>query len=217
MGYAAASPMSGLIACPFCRQMFEVGEARACPECGLALKELTKLPPSYDAQLEDPEEPLPPHMEKLPWTFAGRGRLLLAALAVVGFAAFFFPWVREIAPEARTLSGYNLARISGFFWAPAVAWFVLLPVVLSRRSIYKMRGARVAAAMLAAVALVSVSVLLAFPPKSRKHHTVKIEWQWGIYASAVTAIAALGAAARFGGKLDDIPTQQKRRGDEILH
>ena len=61
MSYAVPRSMSGLVACPFCRQMFAAEEARACPECGLGLQALAKLPPSYDAQLEDPEEPVPSH------------------------------------------------------------------------------------------------------------------------------------------------------------
>jgi hypothetical protein len=216
--YALAVPMSGLYACPFCRQLFQAGEARTCPECGLKVESLTKLPPSYDAKLEDePEEPVPPHMETLPWTFAGRGRAVLLVLAIAGLVAFFSPWVREAAPEVRELSGFGLARITGLFWAPAIAWFVIIPLVVTRRSIYKMRGARVAIGFLAGVALVSVMMLLSFPPKSSRRRIVRIEWQWGLYASAVIAAAGVGAAARFGGRLDDIPTKQERRGDEILH
>src|SRR6185369_2545645 len=103
VSYALANLMSGLIACPFCRQMFEAGEARACPDCGLRLEELAKLPPSYDAQIEYPEEPTPPHMETLPWTFAGRGRALLFALSIAGLVGFFAPWIHESAPETRHL------------------------------------------------------------------------------------------------------------------
>jgi hypothetical protein len=215
--YALAVPMSGLYACPFCRQLFQAGEARVCPECGLKVEDLAKLPPSYDAKLEEPEEPVPPHMEQMPWTYLGRGRALLIALALAGLAAFFAPWVHETAPEVRTLSGFGLARLSGMFWAPAIAWFVIVPLVLTRRSIYKMRGARIAVGFLAGVALVSVATLLYSPPKSSRRRVVHIEWEWGIYASAAIAAAGLGAATRFGGKLDDIPTKQHRRGDEVLH
>jgi hypothetical protein len=210
--------MGDLVACPFCRQLFEPGETSACPDCGLGLKDLAKLPPSYDAQIEYPEEPIPPHMETLPLWYWARSRGVLLALAVLGFAAFFAPWVHESAPELRTLSGFGLARLSGFFWAPAVAWFVMFPLVLTRRSIYKMRGARVAVAFLAAIALVTVSVLLARPPQPGAHrYPVHIEWEWGIYASGAIALAGVVAALFFGGKLDDLPTKQRRRGDETLH
>src|SRR5690349_16706727 len=119
MSYASALPMrDGLIACPFCRLMFNAVEADRCPDSGLALKELAKLPPSYDAAVEYPDEPIPPHMETLPWTYMGRGRGLLIVLAVLGIAAFFAPWIYETAPEIRILSGYSLAQLRGYFWAP---------------------------------------------------------------------------------------------------
>ncbi len=130
---------------------------------------------------------------------------------------FFAPWVHETAPELRQLSGYGLAKISGFFWAPATAWFVLIPLVLSRRSIYKMRGARVAVGFLAGMALMTVLTLLLRAPQSSAHRPVHFEWGWGLYASAVVALAAIGAALGFGGKLEDLPTKQPRRGDELLH
>ena len=176
-----------------------------------------KLPPSYEASIEYPEVPTPPHMEALPWTYTGRNRALLLVLAAAGLAVFFAPWVHESAPELRVLSGYGLARLTGFFWAPAVAWFVLFPLVLTRRSIYKMRGARVAVAFLAGVALVTVGVLLAHPPRAAAFRPVHIDWQWGIYAAGGLALLAVVAAFGFGGRLDDIPTRQIRRGDETLH
>jgi hypothetical protein len=206
-----------LVACPFCRQMFEEGEAKSCPECGLALRDLAKLPPSYDAETEFPEEPTPPHLESLPWTYLGRNRGLLLVLCVAGFALFFVPWVHESAPELCDLSGFGLARLRGFFWAPAVAWFVLFPLVLTRRSVFKMRGARVAVGFLASTVLVTVATLLARPPTGGRFRPVHIEWQWGIYAAGAVALAAVLAAVGFGGRVDDLPTKQPRRGDETLH
>ncbi|MFT3770086.1 MAG: hypothetical protein QM820_32050 [Minicystis sp.] len=209
--------MSDLVACPFCRQLFEPGEAAACPDCGLGLKDLGKLPPSYDAQIEYPEIPTPPHMETLPWTFWGRNRALLLALTVIGLGLFFAPWIHETAPELRELSGYGLARLRPFYWAPATAWFVLLPLVLSRRSVHKMRGSRVAVAFLAGMALMTVVTLVTRPPQPSPHMRVAFEWGWGLYATGVVALAAIGAALGFGGKLEDLPTKQARRGDEVLH
>lgn len=197
--------------------MFEAGEARTCPACGLGLQALSKLPPSYEALNEDPEEAVPPHMEALPWTYLGRGRGLLLALAVLGFAAFFAPWIHETAPELQQLSGFGLARRLGWIWAPAVAFFVMVPLVLTRRSIYKMRGARVAVAFLATVVLTAVAMRLSFTPTGTLLRPVRFTWGYGIYATGAIALATLIAAARFGGRLDDVPTQQQRRGNEVLH
>jgi hypothetical protein len=216
--YASALPMrAGLTACPFCRQLFDASELTRCPDCGLALKELAKLPPSYDALIEYPEEPIPPHMETLPWTYLGRNRGLLLLLALAGLGAFFAPWIRETAPEIQTLSGYGLARIRGYFWAPAVAYFVMIPLVVTRRSIYKMRGARVAVGFLAGIVLTTVVIRFGFTPKSTLLRQVHVEWGWGLYATGLIALAALAAAIGFGGRLDDLPTAQQRRGDETLH
>jgi hypothetical protein len=209
--------MTGLYACPFCREMFQAGEARTCPACGLTLQPLAKLPPSYDALHDELEEPLPPHMETLPWRYAGRGRALLLALAILGLAAFFAPWVHETAPELMDLSGLGLARRIGWMWAPAAAFFVMIPLVLTRRSIYKMRGARVAVAFLAAIALMTVILRVSFTPAGSPLRPVRFTWGYGLYATGGVALIALIAAARFGGPLDDLPTRKRRRGDEVLH
>lgn len=209
--------MRNLVACPFCRELFERGEAQTCPMCGVALTDVSKLPPSPDPSDESYEEPLPPHMEPLGWAYLGRGRGALIVLALAGLAMFFAPWVIEQAPEIRTLSGFALARRLGWLWAPAIAWFVLLPLVISRRSIYKMRGARVAVAFLATIVLTTVGVRLAFAPVSSVLRPVRFVWGYGLYATGVAGALTLLMAARFGGRLDDIPTQQARRGDETLH
>jgi len=198
--------------------MFEAGEARTCPECGLRLAPLSKLGPSYDAELLDPSEPIPPYLETLPWTFIGRGRGLLVSLAVLGLASFFAPWVHETAPELRTLSGFDLARKLGWIWASGVAYFVMIPLVLTRRSIARMRGARLAVAFLTIIALLAVVMrLVAPPPPASALRPVRFSWGAGLYASGIISLCSLLAAARFGGKLDDLPTQERRRGDETLH
>jgi hypothetical protein len=207
--------MARLEACPFCRELFKAGEVSACPECGLELTSLSRLPPSREALEEEREEP--PHMEELPWTYAARGRGLLLALAALGLAAFFAPWVHETAPDLRDLSGFDLARRLGWMWAPAVAFFVMIPLLLTRRSIHKMRGARVAVGFLAAVALATVALRVLFTPAGSPLRPVRFTWGIGLYATAAIALAALIAAIRFGGRLDDLPTRVERHGDEVLH
>ena len=210
-------PVPGLKACPFCRELFEAGEASACPECGLKLTDLARLPPSADAQQIDPDPPTPPHHETLPWTYPRRGRALLLALAALGLAAFFAPWVHETAPELRTWSGFDLARRLGWMWAPAVAFFVMLPLVLTRRSVHRMRGARLAVAGLASVALLTIALRVAFTPASSPLRPVRFTWGFGLHATAAIALVVIIASARFGGRLDDLPTRARRRGDETLH
>jgi len=194
-----------LLACPFCRQLFPSGEVEACPECGIALKPLAKLPPSHDALAEDPPEVIPPHMVTLPWTYAGRGRGLLAGLAALGLAAFFAPWVQERAPDLLAYSGFDLGLRIRWIWAAGIAYLVLIPLVLSRRSVHAMRGARVAVAFLAGVVIMTVAVRLLFVPTGSMLRPVRFEWGWGLYVCGAIAVAIVAFATRFGGKLDDLP------------
>jgi hypothetical protein len=195
-----------LLACPFCRQLFPSGEASACPECGIPLSPLAKLPPSHDALAEDPPEVVPPHMVTLPWTFLGRGRGLLALLGVLGLAAFFGPWALETSPNLHTYSGFELGIRTRWLSAAGIAFLVMVPLVISRRSVHAMRGSRFAVGFLAAIVLMTVSVQVAFAPVARSALVpVRFAWGWGLYACAVVAVLVVGAATRFGGKLEDLP------------
>jgi hypothetical protein len=213
MRYAPSLPMKGLVACPFCREMFEASEARSCPECGLTLQDIGRLPPAHD----DEEEPVPPHMETLPWTYMGRGRGPLIVVAALGLLAFFLPWVNETVPDLRQLSGLDLARRLSWMWAPAAAFFVMLPLVLTRRSVYAMRGARLAVALLAVAALATVILRLVLVPEGTRLRPLQFSWGYGLYATGALALLSLVISARFGGRIEDLPTQAKRRGDETLH
>ena len=213
------SALSDLIACPFCHELFSKGEAKECPSCGLALTDLAKIPMSHDALAEDDFGiPTEPHLEALPWLAARRGRGLLVAGALLGFVAFFAPWVNMTAPEIRVLSGAALAKHSGWIWGAFVAWFVLLPMTISRRSIDQMRGARVAAAFLSAIPIITTSILWLMPPRPR-YVPIRFEWGWGLYATWILGILATITAIRFGGRIDDIKVARgglSRRG-ETLH
>jgi hypothetical protein len=206
-----------LYACPFCRQMFAEGEVQTCPECDVKVQPLAELPPSHDAQVLEPEQQVPPEDEVLSWTYAGRGRGPLALLAVAGIAVFFAPWLHEAAPEIRTWSGYQFAQALGWLWAGGIGWLVMLGLVVSRRTIRQMRGARVAVGFLAATVLVTVAVRVMTTPKPHPYIPVRVAWGWGLYAAGGLAALAIAMAFRFGGAIDDLPTRQGRRGDEVIH
>jgi hypothetical protein len=199
--------VSGLVACPFCRELFARAEAAVCPACGLALTDAAKLPPSAEAiALEEQDEfgvPYEPHRERLPLVFPGRGRGVLALVAAGGLAAFFAPWVDMSSPEIRLLSGATLAHRAPWIWGAEAAWFVLLPLVLSRRSIVEMRGARVAAAFLSAIPILTGVILYLTPPRAR-YVPIAFDWGAGLHATVALGALALAAAIRFGGRIDDI-------------
>lgn len=215
MSYAPFA-MRGLVACPFCREMFEPGEAKACPVCGVDLLRVEKLPKKM-VDDDEPVLPPPPDEETLPLFYAGRGRGALLAVSVLGLLGFMLPWVNQSLPEPAVLNGLDLARHLGWMWAPAISWLVMIALVASRRSIYRMRGARVAVAFLAAMSLLTVVVRMLHVPPSTLVTPVKISWGVGLYVTAAASVLALGLAAVFGGRLDDLPTKQKRAGDETLH
>jgi hypothetical protein len=209
--------------------MFPKGEQSQCPLCGVDLAPVSKLPArEADAEDEDDFEgeknriPLAPQDEVLPWTYLGRGRGALLALCVLGLLAFAQPWVHMFAPDKITLTGIDIARRTGLTWAAGVGWFTLLPVVLSRRTIRKMRGARLAAAILGAIPAVSALSLLAVPPGAAQVRgltvQLRFEWGWGIFATvALGVLAALVASLVFGGRMDDIAVSRGSSAGETLH
>ena len=215
---ASYSSGSMLLACPFCREMFEEGEAKACPVCGMELAKFENLPVSLDAIHDEGGVPIAPEYEVLPWKFLGRSKGPLVVLGACGVLLFFLPWVRLTLPYIDAKSGFDLAhqRI-GWLWAALVGWTVLIPTVLSRRSIVQMRGARVAAAFLAAIPAVSVGILLAKPPHGGIV-PVRYSWDWPIYAMLAVSLAAIVFAVRLGGRVDDIKvTRGTSSGRGDLH
>jgi hypothetical protein len=205
-----------LLACPFCREMFQQDEDTKCPVCGVPLVAFEKLPPSAHAADED-GLPVRPEDELLPRAYLARGRGLLVALGVAGIAAFFLPWVEVTLPDVVSLSGFDLARRLGWVWGAGVAWSVLVPTVLSRRTIRQMRGARVAAAFLATVPATTAAVLLARPPHGG--HGVPLHFTFGPALYATLALSAIGfvAGALFGGRADDIRVNRGSSTGHLVH
>jgi hypothetical protein len=210
-----ARPVS-LLACPFCREMFELGESKACPVCGMSLVAFEKLPISDEALSEDGVA-RQPEWESLPLTYLRRGRGVLALLAVAGLVTFFLPWVHVTMPDIVSLTGFVLARRLGWAWGAGVGWFVLLPTVLSRRSVMKMRGARVAASFLAAVPGVTVAILLARPPHAPHGVPLQFTWEPGLFATLALSLVAVPFALFFGGRLDDIPVRRGTSAGQVVH
>jgi hypothetical protein len=182
----------------------------------MALVGLEKLPPSHDAESED-GVPRQPEWEALPLAYARRGRGALAALALAGVAAFFLPWVHLTMPDITSYSGFALARRLGWAWGAGVGWFVLLPTVLSRRSIMQMRGARVASAFLAAVPGVTAAILLARPPHGAHGVPLRFSFGWGLYATLALSAMALGFSLFFGGRVEDIALRRGTSAGQVVH
>ncbi len=207
LSYAGA--VSDLLACPFCRELFADGEAASCPDCGVDLKPMNELPPSLEAQAEDALEgiaPKPTEERRLGWNYWGRSRGALLGLSLLGLALFFSTWVDMTKPELARVSAFDLARgRAGWLWGGAVGWFIMIPLVWSRRTVVSMRGVRVICAMFASMTAIEAIMLMVLPPGGSRLVPVEFTWGYGLYASLLVSIAGVIAAIRFGGKLDEAP------------
>jgi hypothetical protein len=200
--------MDRLLACPFCRELFPPGEEKKCPACGLSLKPMHELPPSLDALEEEAArgEYVAPEDRLLPRWYMGRGKGVLLIIGILGLVAFFLPWVEMTAPELASYSAFDLARgRAGWLWGGAVGWFILLPLVWTRRTIYDMRGVRIICGVFPAMTLGEVLMMVGLPPQGNRLVPIEFSWGWGLYASGALAVVGILAAARFGGRTDDLP------------
>jgi hypothetical protein len=205
-----------LLACPFCREMFKKVETGACPVCGVSLVPMATLPLSDDALSED-GIPRQPEWEKLPATYLWRNRGLLAVLSALGLAFFFLPWVHETLPDVITYSGFDLGRRLGWVWGAGVAWFVLVPTVLSRRAIMQMRGARVAATFLGAIPGVTAALLLARPPHGAHGVPLRFTFEYGLFVTLALSAVAVAAGLTFGGRVDEIKVRKGTSAGQTVH
>jgi hypothetical protein len=213
----------GLVACPFCRELFEKGEVPACPVCGLKLAAMEKLPISHDAAAEE-FVPTIPEQEVQSAFFLKRARGPLALIGALGVVLFFLPWIDVRHPQATLISGFMLARIQLWPGTALAAWMVMVPTVLSRRTILEMRRARIPVAFLTSIPATTV-LLTAFHKQKIALYTLSYQHTAAFWGTL--ALSALGflLALRFGGALDDIELkagsavakQAKRTSDETLH
>ncbi len=205
LGYSGV--MAALRACPFCRKLFTSEEAAACPDCDVALVSMSQLPPSLDALEEDAEhgQVTFPENQPLPTLYMGRGRGALLALSALGLFAFFLPWVELTAPESVVYSAFDLARgRAGFLWGGATAWLVIIPLVITRRTIARMRGVRIVTVMFTAMTFTEALMLWLMPPH-RGLTPLELHFRYGLFFSGALSLAGVVVAARFGGSLDNLP------------
>lgn len=221
---------STFLACPFCRELYEVREAEICPVCGVALRGLGELPPSYEvqAQMQQEWEQIPFEDRRLPWTYWRHGRGALTLCSLAGLLLFFAPWIDMSKPDVLIFSGYDLAHTKGFWFAGgATAWLVNIPLVLSRRSLNQMQSVRVAATAFSALtACQGVLLLIASPTQSQSLVPLSYHWAWGFYASIAVSVLATFFAQRFGGQATkqmpghtstQTPVRLTRRQRQRLH
>lgn len=224
--YCQWSIVSGLLACPFCRELFDASEAERCPECDIPLVTLAQLPPSLELSDEQSAswEHDPPEDQPLPWLDWGKGRGLLLGIALASLLCFWqAPWVDITSPTTATRTGYSLARGPiGWLWGGAVAWGVTLALVVSRRSRRQMWGVRPILALFAALTASEILLLLWLSPEGNAHLRYHYRWAWGLYVSLGLSAAGVLAALRFGGQQPLPPGRAAQQGSlrgarQLLH
>jgi hypothetical protein len=197
--------------------MFEQGERTDCPVCGVALSPFEALAMSDEGRAED-GAPTAPELERLPWTYFGRARGPLVAVALAGLLLFVLPWIHLTFPYVDSRSALDLAKGRLFWmWAAGSAWLVLIPTVMSRRNIIKMRGARVASAFLSAVPAVAVAILMAFPPRSMAGFKVHFTFGWPVWGTLILSAIGIVLSTRLGGRVDDIRVRSGNAHGQTLH
>jgi len=217
--------MGELLSCPFCRELFADDEGPKCPECDLPLVPIHQLPLSREAQAEAGDELDPPEDQTLPLAYLGRGRGALMLVTVLGFVLFFQPWVTLLRPDPIALSGRDLAGGNApWLWGGAVGWFILLPLIVSRRTVTELRGVRAIAVMFAALTLGEGLMLLLRPPIEHGYFSAGLEYAWGLYANLGVSSLGIYLSLRLGGSLEDLrdlpveaPHAQGPQAGESLH
>jgi hypothetical protein len=206
------SPVA-IVACPFCREMFDRDEALSCPVCGILLQALEKLPPNESLRHELEDDGLPPAPEHVSFalTYIGRGRGAMVGLGLVGLLLFFSTWIHLTLPEVADFSGFDLASRLGWSWGAGVAWAVLLPTVASRRTVAQLQGARFAAAFLSLIPAVTAAILVLRPPHGVLI-PVRFTYGWPLWATMAVSLTATAVGSRLGGRLDllSVPTGSSR-------
>lgn len=216
------SGVADLLACPFCRSLFTRDETAICPHCDLHLVELSHLPPRDDSAETGTGE-APEDRVLSPW-FLGRGRGACGALALLGLVLFFQPWAKLERPDEVVLSGFDIAR-GGATWlfGGAIAWFLLLPLLLSRRTVRSLVGVRALVVTAALMTLGETLLLRLRPPTDSAWMQWGLSYLWGLDASMMVACLAAGLGLRLGGSTRDFrdlpPTKvtDTERGNDPLH
>ncbi len=199
--------MGELLSCPFCRELYTEEEGPACPDCDLPLVPLRDLPLSMEGRAELMAQRGsidPPQDQRLPAFYLGRGKGAAALLGLIGVGLFFAPWVELERPDSVTLSGHDLATTNApWLWGGAIGFFLLVPLVLSRRSVSEMFGVRVISAFFPLLTVGEAAMLLLNPPNAHGYFSSGLEYAWGLYASGLVAFAAVIVGARLGGSFKD--------------
>jgi hypothetical protein len=186
-----------LVACPFCRELFSRDETDVCPHCDLSVVALESLGPSAEALAEMP--PLEQGDETLPWlsTAGQRGAVWLGS--ALGLGAFFAPWFAIEHPDEVMFSGLDLARGNApWLWGGAIGYFLIFPLLLSRRTLNDLKRIRVITTTFAIMTACEVFVLWMKPPLESSYFRSGLEFMPAFGASGILSLLTAAASTFLG-------------------
>lgn len=167
---------------------------------------MKNLPLSDEARAMLSDEGLiePPEDRTLSFWFWRRGRGPLTLLSVALLGLFFLPWIELTRPEVVSISGFDLARSSApHLFGGAIGAFLLIPLTLSRRSVYSLRGARPIATLFSLLTLAECGLLFFKPPMAHALLGYELSYAPAFFLSAVLSLAATGISLSLGGSGSD--------------
>lgn len=178
--------------------------------CALPLTAVHKLPRADGFDPTDLDAPVAEDDQRVPLLSPARGRGALALAGTAGIVFFFLPWIDLTFPMTMQLSGFDLSQKLGWTWAVPAAWFVMIPTVLSRRTVRKMQSARVAVGMLALFPGLSAALFWARPPRGAYGLHLQYSYGWPLYGTMLLSVVSVVLAAFFGLSLQRRRAQAAR-------
>jgi hypothetical protein len=185
---------TAILFCPFCRECFE--GLTHCPDHDLALVSFEALP-----KTKEETSPLGEH-DVLPATDLRFGRGVAALGAITVLVGFLLPLGYLVGTEIIEITPYWIAaaRRPSMWGVPIVALFVLV-ILVQRRTIARMRGARIVIVLLSIAILISEAIAVWGLYVAAAHQPFGTEPMHVQLASGTFVIAAGGILVALGGVL----------------
>lgn len=179
--------------CPFCRDCFE--DTDRCPDHDLVLVPFEALPVPPREQEDDAQVPILDPTR-------GRAELLVSGLVLLG--GFLAPLV-EVSALGRTQTFTALAAAAERapnLWSIPIAGALFVSLVARRRTPLQMRGARLAALVVALAPIVSIVYSVRrMLAAAEMEDGVRVAVGMGPYVIVAASLLGVVGALRFGGSL----------------